>query len=882
MDPPPQPSTLPAEISTDAPSVVPISEAAPLAAEASQPLTSVASADEESVPAQPQSSAETTDAAVIGSIEAGTAPADPVLPQLPPATSELLAPAGEESTQVPIGGLDSTSEGTQDGTAATLQSTSGDQTVPVVPSTEDDAALPQETTESAEAQVSADTAQDTASAPIISSIEQPSSIEPTTAAISAPELDSTTVAPAAPPSSEDAPPASASEPQSAQSNQSADASASEQAAIAPAVNPSTEGASAQAVAGAEAAAMAPATEATSASSNTAAIEPVAQEAAVDEPAQSVAPDIASQSQADESAVATAQDVAASTIAEAEAVKSGSTATAAVESKDTEAKTDDKPAAATSSSDDVALVPAIETIAASEAAPTSMPATPEKRAPIDATSAAQPATSQPSTPAREGRVALILRINKELIRFCVDLQAKELTTDQVYREAAVRLQANLAYLASVADKAGKSVDPGARSAPSGALPRLEPFPRSEHAPSSPLPALYDKLIAIFGAAGQADSPVADGKKRSRDSTADPSGESPQKRTATKGVERPQDVSAAGTPSSSTSQPQPIVSATASTQPADATSTPAPAQPQQPAPAPQAASQQPQQPSQGPDLSLAPPVPIAPPTAAQNIPNNPQAQALMQAFGPNALVNLHALQSHLRGQGTHPWVAYMEANLNGFKAMPLQVQLQHMTTLQNAALQRQKAMQAGGDSSAATGSPAAMPNGGIGSTSSPAGTRPGSRHSNSPSQAQSSPTAAQFGGNAPGRTGTPLGGPAAMQKRPGSSGSVGSAGRNRTGSSNLAFDPSQLQSAPSPANVASATDFSAQQPNFGFQPPGLQQGSPAAGASPGQQPPQPQPGMMGMPNFQNLPPHLQQQIRQQYMAHMQAQAAQGQQPPGFNRP
>ncbi len=70
----------------------------------------------------------------------------------------------------------------------------------------------------------------------------------------------------------------------------------------------------------------------------------------------------------------------------------------------------------------------------------------------------------------------------------------------------------------------------------------------------------------------------------------------------------------------------------------------------------------------------------------MPNNPQAQALMQAFGPNALVNLHALQSHLRGQGTHPWVAYMEANMAGFKTMPLQVQLQHMTSLQNAASQR----------------------------------------------------------------------------------------------------------------------------------------------------------------------------------------------------
>ncbi len=543
-----------------------------------------------------------------------------------------------------------------------------------------------------------------------------------------------------------------------------------------------------------------------------------------------------------------------------------------------AKTDEQSAADTSSSNDVAAAPIVADTAAFNTTPASVPATPEKKAPTDGASSTQVGTSQPSTPAREGRVALILRINKELIRFCVDLQAKELTMDPVYREAAVRLQANLAYLASVADKAGKSVDAGGRSPPGGALPRLEQFPRSEHAPSSPLPALYDKLIAIFDAARQSSSPVADGKKRSRDSTADSGTEGPQKRATSKAADRSQDVSAAGTPSSSANQQQPGANAVPAPQPAGAAATksiPPPPQPQQPAVVAQAPSQLPQQPGQGPDLSLAPPVPIAPPTAAQNIPNNPQAQALMQAFGPSALVNLHALQSHLRGQGTHPWVAYMEANVNGFKTMPLQVQLQHMTTLQNAVLQRQKAMQAGGDPAAGTSSPATMSNGGMGATSSPAGTRPGSRHSNSPGQTLASPSTSTFGGSASGR-------PATLQKRPGSSGSVGSAGRNRTGSSNLAFDPSQMQAAPSPATMASVTDFSGHQPNFGFQPPGLQQGSPAASAgSPAQQPPQQLPqGMMGMPNFQNLPPHLQQQIRQQYMAHMQAQAQQQGQQQGFN--
>ena len=78
-----------------------------------------------------------------------------------------------------------------------------------------------------------------------------------------------------------------------------------------------------------------------------------------------------------------------------------------------------------------------------------------------------------------------------------------------------------------------------------------------------------------------------------------------------------------------------------------------------------------------LSAAPPIPT-PPAA----PPNPQAAALLQAFGPNALGNLHALQTHAKGQGTHPWVAFMEANVPNFKSLPIQMQLQQMTGMQNA--------------------------------------------------------------------------------------------------------------------------------------------------------------------------------------------------------
>ncbi len=76
------------------------------------------------------------------------------------------------------------------------------------------------------------------------------------------------------------------------------------------------------------------------------------------------------------------------------------------------------------------------------------------------------------------MALLLRINKELIRLCVELQAKQLVSDPVYREAAVRLQANLGYLAvlRIRGKTRTQADPQRPAQ----LCRSESFPsRSEH-------------------------------------------------------------------------------------------------------------------------------------------------------------------------------------------------------------------------------------------------------------------------------------------------------------------------------------------------------------------------------------------------------------------
>lgn len=391
----------------------------------------------------------------------------------------------------------------------------------------------------------------------------------------------------------------------------------------------------------------------------------------------------------------------------------------------------------------------------------------------------------ATPAREGRVSLVLRINKELIRLCVDLQAKELTGDPLYREISVRLQGNLGYLASIADKNGTRPQ---QSAP----PKLEPFPHTLHAPDSSLPALYDKLIAFFQQSSSSSaSPTAslDARKRSRDVSTD--AEEARKRIptldgASKGTN--------GDPSAASAQPQP---------------------------------------SHGPNFASAPPVPIASPQ--QTPPNNAQTQALIQTFGPNALANLHALQVHMRGQGKHPWIAFMESNVPNFSSLPLQVQMQQLTAMQVSAQQYQQKAQA---LQAATGigSPAQMLNGTspypqLGhSSASPAGAS-GVRNASS-SSSTSSPRGSM--------TATHNAFAPTSATRPSSSGSIGSAsGRPRT-ASQLDFDPTST-------STLDADSGNSQQQN---------------------------PNSMGI-NLQNLPPHVQQQLRQQYFAQMQAAQQQQQQ-------
>ncbi len=101
---------------------------------------------------------------------------------------------------------------------------------------------------------------------------------------------------------------------------------------------------------------------------------------------------------------------------------------AVESKESKAKTGEV-TAAPASKVRAPTAPTVEAVAASQATTSSPFATPEKKAPNSNTSADQISMSQPATPPREGRVALILRINKELIRLCVDLQANSSQTIQ---------------------------------------------------------------------------------------------------------------------------------------------------------------------------------------------------------------------------------------------------------------------------------------------------------------------------------------------------------------------------------------------------------------------------------------------------------------------
>jgi hypothetical protein len=300
-----------------------------------------------------------------------------------------------------------------------------------------------------------------------------------------------------------------------------------------------------------------------------------------------------------------------------------------------------------------------------------------------------------------QIALLLKINKELIRLCVDLQAKELASDPIFRESATRLQTNLAFLASLAEPAKDSSD---QAKPAVQL-NHEPFPSTPYTSESLLPKLYAHLRSVtlsFSPASQP-SPTALGKRQRNDSedssaskmarsktpveTYSTNTSSPNLHTGSLDRRRSNMMNAppfAASPFSATSAlPN---SVTNNSNGASRASTPLNSDPQlRPMPSPIAVAEANGQ-SNG---QLNESTNGARPNGTSG-PTPQQVQGLVQAFGQNAVNNLNALQTHYRSGQAQASVAYMEANVPNFRSLPLQVQLQHMANMQNAAMQRQRQM------------------------------------------------------------------------------------------------------------------------------------------------------------------------------------------------
>ena len=243
-----------------------------------------------------------------------------------------------------------------------------------------------------------------------------------------------------------------------------------------------------------------------------------------------------------------------------------------------------------------------------------------------------------------------------IRLCVDLQGKELASDGLFKDAALRLQSNLAFLASIADRSTKAAS-SVNESPVAPL-NDEPFLPTLHSPDSLLPKLYQLLRSLH-------KPV-EGQQG--------------------GTKRPRIDSHEG-PGQKAKEQQPRGESSATTTPQRLPSTQLQGQTALPV---------------APSSSVTPPirtgsesngvVPAAP-SSNGSLGNPQQIQNLTQAFGPNAVMNLNALQAHYRGQ-PQAVVSYMEANMPGFRTLPIQMQLQQMTNVQNAAMQRQHQQSLGG--------------------------------------------------------------------------------------------------------------------------------------------------------------------------------------------
>ncbi|CEH14382.1 hypothetical protein CBOM_02234 [Ceraceosorus bombacis] len=316
-----------------------------------------------------------------------------------------------------------------------------------------------------------------------------------------------------------------------------------------------------------------------------------------------------------------------------------------------------------------------------------------------------------------RIGLVLKINKELIRLCVDLGQRSLTSEPVYREAGLRLSSNLSFLAAMADRAAKPAMDGKAAPPP---PRVEPFPRSPYVPESMLPSLYAQLIATFdiaagrkAAAEAAAAGTKPGAASAKHDSSPPSGANTTTKRSRE-LSQEQDSRKAHKPSPSDASAAPLAapspmssklaatsiasqngvfqSAAHDTTPAGAaalsSNTPAwppgthtsPPQPTQQAPP----SNQPQLPGQSYAGDHAAPRP-GQPAPSTSAPTPQQIQALTQTFGPSALSLLNMLQAHSKDQ-PQPLVQYMESTQPHFRALPVAAQLQALVRTQ-AQLQQQ---------------------------------------------------------------------------------------------------------------------------------------------------------------------------------------------------
>ncbi|PWN23915.1 hypothetical protein BCV69DRAFT_296223 [Microstroma glucosiphilum] len=308
----------------------------------------------------------------------------------------------------------------------------------------------------------------------------------------------------------------------------------------------------------------------------------------------------------------------------------------------------------------------------------------------ATQKEAPTSSENKTPSKEeARVSLVLSVNQELIRLCVDLQDKSASAsappETMLRDISHRLQTNLAFLASMADKGRKANAETVNLA----IPRLDMFPHASYrsdleklSPNSTLPKLYTQMAQAFAgltrpvapgfgggppsaAAGSTANSPGPERKRSRDESI----EGARKKPALPNGHHLPRSSASPAPNAGVGFANPFANGTPplATPPIRGSpgSVGSMSHPQQSAIAtPARQSNAEQQPAVSPSNQLPPGM------------SPQQAQVLMQAFGPTALSTFSFLQSYLRSPQCKPQ----------FAALPLAVQMQQIAGL--AAQQKQR--------------------------------------------------------------------------------------------------------------------------------------------------------------------------------------------------